>query len=66
MGFFIQTKQMEGDADHSLPSSIVVTNKWSCTSTPLHAFMHRDNLTLLFVMTHTIAESSYQEPGKLY
>jgi hypothetical protein len=32
------------DADHSPPSSTVVTNEWSCTSTPLHAFMHRETL----------------------
>jgi len=58
MGFFIQSKQMECDADHSPPSSIVVTNKWSYTSTPLHAFMYRDNFTILLVITHTIEESS--------
>ena len=66
MRFFIQGKQMVCDADHSPPSSTVVTNEWSCTSTPLHAFMHRNNVTFLLVMTHTIAESSCTVPGKLY
>jgi len=65
-GFFIQGKQIVCVADHSPPPSIVVTNEWSCTSTPLHAFMHRDNFTLLLVMTHTIVEFSWKVPGKLY
>ena len=65
-GFFIQGKQMLCDTDHSPPSSIVVTNECSCTSTPPHASMHRDNFTFLLVMTHTIAESSWKGPGKPY
>jgi hypothetical protein len=50
-GFFPWGKAAGDEADHSPPSSAVVKNEWSYTSTPQYVFMawclvkHRDNFT---------------------
>lgn len=39
-------KQPGHKAGHSLPSNVEVTNKWSCSSTPLYVFMLYTGTTL--------------------
>jgi hypothetical protein len=54
-------KQQVHEADHPPPSSTVVKNMWSYTSTPLYAFMawclvkHRDNFTFTIWCTKVIS-----------
>jgi hypothetical protein len=38
-GFFPGVKRQEGEADHSLPTSVEVKKMWIYTSTPLYVFM---------------------------